>query len=88
MSRNMYKLAVRQQAKQKVSPLAAYVNQTSGHYTTDEERLSETSGDTVDSWLSTGSRVEFEEGVNWEDELLEGIEMLEEKRSRYVYCRL
>ena len=29
------------QAKQKVLPLAAYVNQTSGHYTTNEERLSE-----------------------------------------------
>ena len=29
------------QAKQKILPLAAYVNQTSGHYTTNEERLSE-----------------------------------------------
>jgi len=28
------------QAKQKILPLAAYVNQTSGHYTTNEERSS------------------------------------------------
>ncbi|CAG8665330.1 18374_t:CDS:2, partial [Racocetra fulgida] len=57
---------------------------SSRHNTDEEDMWSETSADTVDSWTSTGSK-NAEDGileeVNWEDEVLQTIEDLGEKRT-------
>ncbi|CAG8747719.1 10811_t:CDS:2, partial [Ambispora leptoticha] len=58
---------------------------SSHHNTSEEEAWSETSGDTVDSWGSAGTRVGAEQEqdlvVNYEDQIIQSIEDLEEKRT-------
>jgi hypothetical protein len=58
---------------------------SSRHNTDEEDVWSETSADTLDSSASTGSRAEdiiIEEVDSWEDEVLQSIDNLEEKRTR------
>ncbi|GES82245.1 interferon-related developmental regulator 1-like [Rhizophagus clarus] len=57
---------------------------SSRHNTDEEDVWSETSADTLDSSASAGSRAEdiiIEEGDSWEDEVLQSIDNLEEKRT-------
>ncbi|CAG8433873.1 7010_t:CDS:2 [Diversispora eburnea] len=55
------------------------------HNTDEEDLWSETSGDTVDSWASNNSKTNedkaFEETISWEDEVLQSVDDLEEKRT-------
>ncbi|CAG8525065.1 2047_t:CDS:2, partial [Dentiscutata heterogama] len=91
MSQNLRKEAATRasrRASSNAKPLVSiYTSGTplsSRHNTDEEDVWSETSADTVDSWASAGSK-NAEDGVleevNWEDEVLQNIEDLGEKRT-------
>ncbi|KAG9289357.1 hypothetical protein G9A89_007918 [Geosiphon pyriformis] len=90
MSQNLRKKAARGSRRQSnnASPLTVVFSNgntqpSSRHTTSDEDVWSETSGDTVDSWASTVSHsAEREELiVNWDEEVVQSVEQLEEKRT-------
>ncbi|RIB07169.1 interferon-related developmental regulator-domain-containing protein [Gigaspora rosea] len=90
MSQNLRKEAATRasrRASSNAKPLASiYLSSTplsSRHNTDEEDVWSETSADTADSWASVGSKNEdgVLEEINWEDEILQNIEDLGEKRT-------
>ncbi|CAG8554768.1 183_t:CDS:2, partial [Scutellospora calospora] len=92
MSQNLRKEAATRASRRASNnagpPLTSmYTNGTplsSRHNTDEEDVWSETSADTVDSWASAGSKTAEDgvlEEVNWEDEVLQSIEDLGEKRT-------